>query len=268
MRIVKVPGINAFGKTQGTERAGDALIEELENLYTNEKGMPIDVGGLGIAEIEIDKEDLEKQAKTIQVESLREIEANQKVIFLGGDHSISYSIGKSFLQNCRENREEPCLIVFDSHPDCMPVLKEPSHEEWLRALIEEGFPAENILLIGIRNSDEIELKYIKEKKIRVISINNLNNDIEGVTDAITEFSKGRALYVSFDIDVVDPVFAPSTGYCEIGGLSSRQAVYIMSRLSLVKNLKILDIVEINSEQDLKKERITIKLGAKILGEFL
>jgi arginase family enzyme len=81
-----------------------------------------------------------------------------------------------------------------------------------------------------------------------------------------EFASGKELYVSFDIDIVDPAFAPSTGYREIGGLTSRQAIYIISRLSMIKNLKAFDIVEVNSEED--KTGLTVKLAAKLLAELL
>ena len=66
----------------------------------------------------------------------------------------------------------------------------------------------------------------------------------------------------------ETVFAPSTGYVEVGGLSSQQVLYIISRLSLVKGLKAFDLVEIDADKDKNKDRLTIKLGAKIIGEVL
>ncbi|MEM4270530.1 MAG: arginase family protein, partial [Candidatus Pacearchaeota archaeon] len=162
--------------------------------------------------------------------------------------------------------KDVCLIVFDAHPDCMKAGKEPSHEEWLRALIEADFPAENIMVVGMRNIDPIEAEFLKEKKIKQIKMNDVLLNLEDVTDTIMEFASGKKLYLSIDIDFIDPAFAPSTGYVEPGGASSRQALYIFSRLSLLKNLKALDIVEVDSEND--KNKLTIKLAAKILAEFL
>jgi len=63
---------------------------------------------------------------------------------------------------------------------------------------------------------------MKEKNIKTISMNQLMNDLHKTCDTIMEFASGKELYVSIDIDVVDPAFAPATGYCEPGGLSSRQ----------------------------------------------
>jgi len=81
-----------------------------------------------------------------------------------------------------------------------------------------------------------------------------------------EFSNNKELYVSIDIDVLDPAFAPGTGYREPGGLSSRDFIYLVQRINKIKNLKAVDIVEINPDKDIKNQ--TVKLGAKILSELI
>jgi len=88
--------------------------------------------------------------------------------FLGGDHSISYSTTRAFFDYCDDSGKKPCLIVFDAHADCMVPMKEPTHEEWLRKLIEDGFPTKNILLVAVRNYWKDEMEFLKEKNIRVI----------------------------------------------------------------------------------------------------
>ena len=168
----------------------------------------------------------------------------------------------------KNEKKKPYLIIFDAHPDCMePAHKDsPTHEDWLRSLIEQGFPEENILLIGVRNSDQNEILFLKNKKIKIISMNQLLEDLEGTCDSITEFSNGNNLYVSIDIDIIDPAFAPGTGYIEPGGLTSRQFIYLIQRVNLIKNLKAIDLVEINPEKD--RGDLTVKLGAKILSELI
>jgi agmatinase len=265
MQIIKVPGINGLGKTQGCEKAGNAVLEVLKDLYSSEQGKPIDIKLLDLEEIHLDNGNLELSNELIYKNSLSAFDKD-RVLFLGGDHSISYSIGRAFLEYCSQKGEEPCLIVFDSHPDCMPAVKEPTHEEWLRALIERGFPAKNIMLVGVRNSDKKEIQFLAEKGIRVISMNQLLLNLEDTCDTIMEFASGKQLYVSIDIDVVDPAFAPGTGYKEPGGLTSRQLIYLIQRINKMKNLKSIDIVEINPNKD--ENNITVKLGAKILAELI
>jgi agmatinase len=262
--IVKVPGINGLSKTRGCRNAGNIILESLDEIASNESGKLIDRKLLNLEEIHVDNENLEEQEKLIYENAKEIIGKNDRVIFLGGDHSISFPIGKAFLDLNKE--KEPCLIVFDAHADCMIAGKNPSHEEWLRALVEQGFPDKNILLVGARNLWQDEIKFLAEKKIRKIGVNELMLDLEEVTDSIMEFSNGKNLYVSFDIDVVDPAFAPGTGYKEPGGLTARQAVYIVSRISRMKNLRVFDIVEVDEKKDY--ENSTGKLAAKLLAELL
>jgi len=268
MFIVKVPGINGE-KSQGCERTGNAILESLREIYSNEQGIPIDVDLLDLEEIHLDNSNLKLTNELIYENSLETFEAKPRTIFLGGDHSISYSIVRAFLDNCRNLKREPCLIVFDSHPDCLfSKEKYPNNREWLRKLIEKGFPEENILLVGTRNIWKDEIKFLKENKIKTLSISNLTDDLHEMCDTIMEFSNGKELYVSIDIDVIDPVFAPATGYPESCGLSSRQFLYLVQRIKKIKTLRAVDIVEINEKKDEKYDNATVKLGAKVLAELL
>ena len=97
-------------------------------------------------------------------------------------------------------------------------------------------------------------------------MNQLLGDLQDTCDIIMEFSSGKELYFSLDIDVVDPSFAPATGYAEPGGLTSRQLIYLIQRINKIKNLKAVDIVEINPDKDVNN--LTVKLGAKVLGELI
>jgi agmatinase len=266
MFIVKVPGINGLGKTEGCERAGNAIIDSLKEIYSSEQGVIVDVPSLDLEEIHLDNKNLELSNELIYKNSLKMFETKPQTIFLGGDHSISYSTTNAFLKYCKSTKKVPCLIVFDAHPDCMEPMKEPTHEEWLRKIVEDGFPKENILLVGTRNSHRDEIKFLKENKIRTLSISSLTEDLHEMCDTIMEFSDGKDLYVSIDIDVIDPAFAPSTGYPEAGGLTSRQFLYLIQRIKKIKNLRAVDLVEINEKKD--KDKTTIKLGAKILAELV
>ena len=270
MFIVKVPGINGLGKTRGCEKAGNAVLETLKEIYSDEQGKPVDVGLLDLEEIHLDNSNLEKANNLIYKNALEIFETKLKTIFLGGDHSISYSLVKAFLAHCKSSGKKPCLIIFDAHPDCMPPVpgysETPTHEEWVRALVDNGFPAENILFVGVRNSDAQETEFLSRNRIRIIGMNQLLEDLRDTCDIIMEFSNGKELYLSLDIDVVDPAFAPATGYPEPGGLTSRQFLYLIQRLNKIKSLKAIDIVEINPEK--AGAEMTVKLGAKILAELI
>lgn len=264
--IVKIPAINGLGKTKGCEKSPNRVLESLKEIHSNEQHVPVDVRLLELEEIHLDNTNLAESNELIYKNSLEIFEQENKVFFLGGDHSLSYSTGKAFLKYCRQEGKEPCFIVFDAHADLMPPMKEPTHEEWLRALVEYGFPTENILIVGARNIYQTETEFLKKRNIRVIDINYFLTDMEDICDTIMEFSDGKELYISVDIDVIDPVFAPATGYPEPAGLTSREFLYLMQRIKKIKNLKAVDIVEINPDKD--NDGRTIKLGAKILAELI
>ncbi len=266
MFIVKIPGINGLGKTKGCEKAANAVLNEIKNIHANEQGIPIDIRLLDLEEIHLDNNNIEESNNLIYKNSLKIFETKPKTIFLGGDHSISYSTTKAFLDYCKNSDKEPCLIVFDSHPDCMQPMKEPTHEEWLSKLIEEGFPARNVLIVGLRNVWKDEIEFLKKHNIRTLNINHFLSNIEDACDTLMEFASGKELYVSIDIDVIDPAFAPGTGHREPGGLMSRQFIYLIQRINKIKKLKAIDIVEINPDKD--RDNMTVQLGAKILGELL
>jgi len=264
--IVKAPGINGLGKTDGCEKAPNAILESIKEIHSNEKAIPIDANLFDLDEIHLDNSNLELSNELIYKNSKEFFETKPKTIFLGGDHSISYPAAKAFLDFCKANEKEPCIIIFDAHADCMKPMKEPTHEEWLRKLIEGGFPSENILLVGVRNIEKQEIQFLKEKRIQQIGMNSIVEDIDNIADTIMEFSNGKEVYVSIDIDVLDPAFAPATGYPEAGGLTSREFIYLIQRINKIKNLRAVDIVEINPDKD--RDNLTVKLGAKILSELV
>ena len=276
MFIVKIPAVNSSLETQGCERSGEAIIKELRKINVNEEGKEIDVDSLDLEEIHIDNSDLERTNNLIYENAGKIFETKPKVIFLGGDQSITYPLVKSFMDYCENHDKEPCLIVFDAHPDCMGDYayasrkkdEIPTNEEWLRALVEEGFPAGNILLVGIRNKTPEENTFLKKYKIQTFMMGNLSEDLRETCDTIMEFSNGKELYVSIDIDVVDPSFAPSTAKTESGGLTSRELIYLIKRINKIKNLRAVDLTEINLEMDKEKNNHTIKLGAKIVSELI
>ena len=281
MYIVKVPGINGLGKTHGCEKAGNEILKTLRSIHSNEQGIPIDVDLFDLEEIHLDNGNLEEANSLMYKNSLKTFETKPRVVFLGGDHSVSYSLTKGFFDYCKQEGKEPCLIVFDSHPDCMPPMrvesgdssptthercKEPTHEDWLSTLIEAGFPAENVLVVGLRNSWKTETAFLKEKGIRQININSVIEDIDNIADTIMEFASHKELYVSLDIDVVDPAFAPATDCPVAGGLTSRQMIYLIQRINKIKTLRAVDIVEINPDKDVNG--MTVQLGSKILSELV
>jgi arginase family enzyme len=264
--IVKIPGINGGGKTDGCEKAPNEILKFLKEISFSESGKKIDFQFLDLEEIHLDNSDVKYSNSLIYKNSKEIFEEYPKTIFIGGDSSITYSTGRAFLDYCREEEKEPCLIVFGSSLNLMPPKEEPRSDEWLRKLIEKGFPLKNILLVGVRNFSDKEVEFLNKNKITLIRMNSLLSNLEDICDSIMEFSNNKELYVSMNISIIDPAFAPGVGRREPGGLSSREFIYLISRINKIKRLRALDLVSINPKKD--EKNITVKLGAKILAEII
>ena len=135
MQIIKIPGVNSKRTTSGCERAGNAILEALKDISLNEVGKVIEFEKLDLEEIHLDNSNLDLTNKLIYENSFEAFEIKSRVIFLGGDHSISFSITNAFLVYCKQEGKEPSLIVFDSSPNCFSMeegKKFPTNKGWLR----------------------------------------------------------------------------------------------------------------------------------------
>ena len=175
------------------------------------------------------------------------------VIGLGGDHSVSYGLMKAFSKHFKNSG----LIYFDAHLDCEDDFLPPTHEDIVRAAVNKKFFApENILMIGTRKSYPKEVKFVEEKRIRL-----------GKIEDIKDFIKNKdSIYISIDIDVFDPKYAPGTGYLEKDGLAPEQVIPAIKDLVKSRKVKGVDIVEVSPPKD--KDGMTSKLAARILLDFL
>lgn len=271
--LVEVPFINGLGKTKGCEFSPKKIISLLPEIWSNESGKeiksPAEIFDLRI--LNLFSGNVEQGIKIIFNESKKifselKIEKGQrkKVIFLGGDHSISFPIADAFNQSFKNSG----FIILDAHADCMEPMREPTHEEWLRGLIEKGkVNPKQILLIGPRNIYPTELKFINEKKIKSFTTKDYTeNKIKIEKEIIAFLKKFKSIYLSLDIDIIDPTFAPGTSYEEPCGLTSRETLSLFQKIILIKNLITIDINEINSLND--QENKSTKLGAKFLAELI
>jgi len=160
------------------------------------------------------------------------------------------------------------LIIFDAHVDLDNYIDTPTHENFLKKMIDENIlNPNNLVIIGARKIWKNELSYAREKNIKIITIKQLfDMGIEDICDTVMEnFRIFEELYISIDIDILDPSIAPGTYYTEPNGLQLNQLLYFLRRLKLLKNIKKIDLVEVNPEIE---NKITIKTATKIISELL
>ena len=194
--------------------------------------------------IEIDNLDKDKGIKEIE-EKVRKIE--NKAMFIGGDHSITYATIKAI--------KPDFVVVFDAHPDLAKPLKTITNEDWLRALIEENVISSNqLLLVGIRSYDGEEESFIKNEGISAVFFDKFYLSLDEMTNFIMEKIKSnKKVYLSIDIDFINGSEI-ATNFPEPFGLNSREFLYMMGRISKLKEkIFAIDIVEAITKDELTKK---------------
>jgi len=262
MMLLKVP-LNAGGmsKRHGVEKGPDAIAARLNDFYLNEAGVS---HLFEIETVALDNSNLGEAHAAIEKAVLGLKNATGFPILLGGDHSMTYPAFKAFAKN----HPGAGIIVFDAHPDLQENQHPPTHEDYLRVLMEEGIiNPERVMIIGARNMSKEEKKFMEDKHIKNYSMREIGFEgMREVCDAVmTVARQWPRSYLSIDIDVLDPAFAPGTGYAEPGGLTTRELIYFIQRLKLMRNIGMADIVEVNPDKDLND--MTSKVAAKLIIEL-
>ena len=259
---------SGLGHGNGSNLAPLKIIENLKDKFTNESGVEPKFNIIDLSN-SLDENNVIDSHDVIE-KSVLDIENNDFTVLIGGDHSVTYPSIKGFVKNKLKENEDFLFIVFDAHPDLMDDFKPPTQEDYLKVLIEEGtVKPKNVIIIGVRNWDKIELEYLTSKQIKYFDMKTIfNNGVKEISKEIVEIinKKGLNIYLSLDIDAVDPVEAIGTGYTEHGGLSSRELIYMIQEIVITKKLLMADVVEVNPTKDINN--MTSDLAAKLIMELI
>jgi agmatinase len=185
----------------------------------------------------------------------------------GGDHSITLPVLRAGAR-----RHGPVGVVhFDAHPDTWDEYfgSKLFHGTPFRRAIEEGLiDARRMIQIGIRGplyGDE-DFAFHDQHGIEVVRIEAVKEQGIGWVAGRLARLRGGPLYCSFDIDAVDPAYAPATGTPEVGGLTSWEAVTLVRAL-VGQNLVGADVVEVSPPYD-GPGQITSLLAANLMFELV
>ena len=175
------------------------------------------------------------------------------VVTLGGDHSITYPVIRAH----QDKYEKIDIFHFDAHPDLYDSLDGDSHSHACPfARIMEGGLAERLVQVGIRTLNDHQREQAAEFNVEVIEM----KDFKEFRPPVFE----NPVYVSIDLDAIDPAFAPGVSHHEPGGLTSREVIELIAQFE--GRLIGADIVEYNPTRDTNE--ITGALAAKLLKELL
>ncbi len=267
--VVGIPFDGGAASFRSGTRMGPRKIRECSTAIWGYNRV-LDVGPLDVLKL-VDYGDIAVQPPNIETtmgliarEAQAIVNAGVKMISLGGDHSISYPLLKAHAA-----KYGPLAVIhFDSHCDSEEGYSNhgtPFAESSKSGLID----GDAYIKVGIRGPvfHADELKNSEQMGARIFTIERCFEDgLPAVIEIIHDVIGNRPVYVSLDIDVVDPAYAPGTGTPEVGGFTSYQI------LQLVRGLKGLntigfDLVEVSPPYDSPGE-ITSLLAANLAFEFL
>ncbi len=241
------------GAALGPPLIREALHSSSSNLWT-ETGVNI-----GEDSILLDIGDVEF---TSDVNAFREIEdsiaklldGGYTPVSLGGDHSITYPIMKAMHNKCSEIH----ILHFDAHPDLYDEIEgnRNSHGCPFARIMEKSL-AQGITQVGIRTMNGHQKKQAEKFDVKVIDMLSWKDG--------TSLEFKTPVYISIDIDVLDPAFAPGISHYEPGGFSTRQLITCIQNIKAQKIIGA-DIVEFNPKRD--QSGLTAMVCAKLLKEVI
>jgi arginase len=255
--LVGVPWDDQSSFMRGSAAAPDAIRRALfspsSNLSTEDGGelalgRNLDDGG----DIELPAGPAGAVAEAITREFSELLARDATVIALGGDHAVTCPIVRAHA------RRFPNLAILhlDAHPDFYDDFEgQPySHASTFARIMEAGL-ASRLVQVGIRTMNEPQRKHLERFPVEQICMRAWSGAPELVFDG--------PVYLSLDLDVLDPAFAPGVSHHEPGGLSVRDLLQIVSRLR--GQLIGADVVELNPARD--RDGVTAMVAAKLVKEI-
>jgi len=224
----------------------------------------------------------------------RSLDQGEIPLVMGGDHSIAMGTVAGVAEFFQTREQRLGLIWVDAHADMNTPETSPSgniHGMPLGALLGYGSPelvelggfapkveADNVALIGIREVDEGEREIVLRSGIHYYEMMKVDARGMGavIQEAVELASRGTAgIHVSFDMDAVDPDYAPGVGTPVPGGLSLRESHLLMEVVADTGRLVSLEIAELNPIHDnanatgqLVCDLVASALGKKVMGSLL
>ena len=212
---------------------------------------------------------IEPAFAAIEAGVTRIVDAGATPLVVGGDHSISLPC----LRAVSKKHGPLALVQFDAHIDTWGDYfggKYFHGSPFRRAIEEKVIDPAAYVQVGIRGpmyGEDEDFAFQRANGVTTIDIGMAKRDgVEKTMARVREVVGGRALYVTFDIDSVDPAFAPGTGTPEVGGFTSYEAQELVRGLAGLK-LVGCDVVEVAPQFD-GPGQITALLAANIMFELL
>ena len=257
--IFGVPFDSTHSYKPGCRFGPDAIRDAFNNIEIFQPEFGVDLETANITDLGNAKHTVVATEMLQMVENITsELKKQDKqIIILGGEHLITLGSFTCF-------PKDTGYVVFDAHYDLRDQYADIkfSHAAYLRRIVEKR-GSENIVHVGARAFVKEELVFLKEHNIATVSDKEIRNG--NGTNLLKDItSTFDSLYLSIDLDVLDPAFAPGVGNPEAVGISSRE---LYDMITTLQNKKVVaaDIVELNPTYD---NGSTASMAAKMISTII
>ncbi len=262
--VLGVPLDMATSGRPGARMGPDAIRRASVNLAWEGKKFPWDFNVfkrakvIDVGDLVFDCGDAEDFTYRLEAATNEIIKSGKTMLALGGDHFITLPILRAYAKH----HGEMALIHFDAHTDTYANGSAYDHGTMFYHAPNEGLISpKHSVQIGIRTQYEQE-----DHGFNVINAMEANDlDAESIVTRIRDIIGNKPVYVTFDIDCLDPAFAPGTGTPVCGGLNSDKVLKILRGLAGV-NIVGMDVVEVSPPYD--HSDVTALAGATIALELM
>ncbi len=255
--LIPVPydGTSTWGK--GADKGPDALLDASENmeLYDIETETEVYKQGVFVAEPVSDLASPEAMVKSVHRVTKEYIKRNKFVTLIGGEHSISIGSIRAF-NECFENLT---VLHIDAHADLRESYGGTPFNH--ACAVYEASQQTNLVQVGIRSMDAIEMTVMDTEK--TFFAHDMVDDEYWMDKAVELLTDN--VFITFDLDALDPSIMPSTGTPEPGGLLWYETLEFLKQVFEEKNVVGFDIVELCPNE---RERSSDFLAAKLYYKML
>jgi agmatinase len=253
------------GPAGGPAAIRRALHSEASNLTTEfgldlgQPGLLADLGDVALCDCGGEDPDDESALARIREAAAAVLRRGSKPLVLGGDHAVAYPL----IQAAAEFHPGLTVLQFDAHPDLYQDFEGDrlSHACPFARVMEEGL-AVRLVQVGVRSLPPALRTQAQRLGVEMLEMRGLGGDGWGAALQTVANLPGP-LYISFDLDALDPGCAPGVSHHEPGGLDTRQALELLH--AVAAPVVAADVVELNPARDWQE--MTAAVAAKLVKEI-
>jgi agmatinase len=255
--IIPVPYDGTSTWQKGADKGPQAFLDASENmeLYDIETDSEVYKEGIFLAEAITENASPEAMVEAVHQETKKYINRNKFVTVFGGEHSVSIGTIRAF-NECFDNLS---VLHIDAHADLRKEYEGSSCNH--ACAVYEANQNTNLVQVGIRSMDISEKRTMNSDKVFFAHDMAVNEDwMDDVIDQLTS-----NIFITFDLDALDPSIMPSTGTPEPGGLFYYETLEFLKKVFNEKNVVGFDMVELCPN---KNEKSSDFLAAKLYYKML